>query len=106
MSLDNTSIKINGNVVPPQIAEKSGQTYLRNLAEYVYACGDRLVVEAGDERIAYKFDCGDYVLYYSNAFGGWDSLLCLKSSKKTDNIESFNYRNTSKQKYLARITPT
>lgn len=50
-------------------------------------------------------DCTfDYCLYYCNCYGGWDSLAVKGNSTKTDNIESFNYRNKLKTKYLNRIT--
>lgn len=30
--------------------------------------------------------CGKYALYYLNAYGGWDSLLCLGTSKESDTV--------------------
>ena len=58
--------------------------------------------------------CKEYCLYYSNAYGGWDSLLINGNVKRTDNIESYyymkNYDNNTyqyeKSKYLNVITPT
>lgn len=57
--------------------------------------------------------CAEWCLYYSNAYGGWDSLLINGNSKKTDNISSQYYvqsynNNTyqfEKTKYLNVITP-
>lgn len=58
--------------------------------------------------------CKEFCLYYSNAYGGWDSLLIDGNVKRTDNITSYyymkNYDNNSyqfeKNKYLNVITPT
>lgn len=70
-----------------------------DLSTFHFECGSEIDVEDGEqEEILYKYklDCGDYVLYYSNKFGGWDSLLLNASSKKTDNIEHLNYRKYSR----------
>jgi hypothetical protein len=50
----------------------------------------------------------DYVLYYVNAYGGWDSLLINGNVKRIDNITPFTYRNKQrgKVKYMNEITPT
>lgn len=55
----------------------------------------------------YKPVCGDYALYYVNAYGGWDSLLV--KAKQTDEIKSYDYSKTrdfEKGRYLNVITPT
>lgn len=50
-------------------------------------------------------DCTfDYVLYYCNSYGGWDSLALKGTATKTDNLESFTYLNKLNIKYLNRIT--
>lgn len=50
----------------------------------------------------------DYVLYYVNAYGGWDSLLINGNVKRTDNFTSYSYRNkqNGKVKYMNEITPS
>lgn len=35
--------------------------------------------------------CGDWVLYYSNIYGGWDSFVLEGKVVEGKNIESFNY---------------
>lgn len=42
-----------------------------------------------------KTSCARYVLYYLNAFGGWDSLLCTGTPNRSDGIE----RNTNEMEY-------
>lgn len=88
----------------------SGNTYVANLPNYLLGCGSEIEVFTDRDttyKKKYRVDSGDYVLYYTNSFGGWDSLLLLASSKKTDDIESFNYRKKNENtKYLNRITPT
>lgn len=85
---------------------------MQNLRNYNVG-NDILVYGADGTTRSYKIADGDYVLYYANAFGGWDSLLCNATSKKTDNIESLNYRKKpysreefSKIDYQKNITPT
>ena len=36
--------------------------------------------------------CGDYALYYSNSYGGWDSYLIEGKVVEGENIETFNYQ--------------
>ena len=64
--------------------------------------------------LSYKIieSCAEWCLYYSNAYGGWDSLLINGNSKKTDNINSQYYMQSydsrtyqfEKTKYLNVIT--
>lgn len=91
-----------------------GWTVMTRLNNLVVDCdaGIQAVSEDGS-RLTYRFAQGDYVLYYSNAYGGWDSLLCNGTSKKTDNIEHMNYRKKSRNQsdfskvnYQNNITPT
>ena len=85
---------------------------MKNLRNY--NVGSEITVNGADGTIRrFKVTDADYVLYYANAFGGWDSLLCNSSSKKTDNIESLNYRKKSssmsefsKIDYQKTITPS
>lgn len=58
--------------------------------------GDPVEVEV--EAVTYKLtSCGDYVLYYVNAFGGWDSLI-VYAPKQTDELKrhtvGVDYDNT------------
>ena len=56
-------------------------------------------------------DCGDYALYYLNAYGGWDALLIdgtvLKKSTITQYTTDRNYNNNSiefeQTKYINEI---
>lgn len=83
----------------------------------IEGCGDKIsyMFRNTGESLDYVVDNSDkeYVLYYVNAAGGWDSLLLDGNVKQTDNIESELYRKrTSGQyqfdntKYLNTITPT
>jgi hypothetical protein len=87
---------------------------MTKLGKYIVDCNAGISVMGADgSRLNYKIASGDYVLYYSNAYGGWDSLLCNGTSRKTDNIEHLNYRRKSanqsqfsKINYQNNITPT
>lgn len=83
----------------------------------ITGCGDKIsyVFRNTGESLDYVIDNSDkeYVLYYANAAGGWDSLLLDGNVKQTDKIESELYRKkTSDQyqfdntKYLNTITPS
>lgn len=56
---------------------------------------------------------GQYVIYYVNAFGGWDALLVKGNSKRSDNISIYSYDrkrdNTTARhqstRYMDDITP-
>lgn len=55
-----------------------------------------------------KETCADYCLYYTNAYGGWDSLLVNGNVKKTDKITSQYYtkldgNDYSRTKYFNEI---
>lgn len=55
---------------------------------------DAVLVNDGDKDAFYyniQDTCYDYCLYYSNAYGGWDSLLIDANTKKTDKITSKYY---------------
>lgn len=93
--------------------ENDGWTVMTRLRNHIVNCNDIAAVGEDGTRLNYRYDKGDYVLYYSNAYGGWDSLLCNGTSKKTDNIEHMNYRKKSKNQsqfskvnYQNNITPT
>lgn len=86
---------------------------MTNLNRFVLNCDTGVIVVGEDgSRNRYTIGSGDYVLYYSNAYGGWDSLLLTGNVKKTDNIEHLTYRRKakfsdfSKVNYQNNITPT
>ena len=98
----------------------NGYTYTEDLSNKLWPCGSYLIVgfvEDGtirDRQIRYDIDTTgkDYVLYYTNSAGGWDSLLVEGNVKKNDEIKSETYTrkvlNTSQEfarnKYLNTIT--
>lgn len=98
----------------------NGYTYTEDLSNKLWSCGSYLIVgfvEGGnisDRQIRYDIDTTgkDYVLYYTNSAGGWDSLLVEGNVRKTDEIKSETYTrkvlNTSQEfarnKYLNTIT--
>lgn len=98
----------------------NGYTYTEDLSNKLLPCGSYLIVgfvEGGnisDRQIRYDIDTTgkDYVLYYTNSAGGWDSLLVEGNVRKTDEIKSETYTrkvlNTSQEfarnKYLNTIT--
>lgn len=87
---------------------------MTNLNNLTLDCGGTFTVTPGIGQVRnYRIDCGDFVLYYANAYGGWDALLVKGTTKKTDNIEHMNYRRKSrnlsdfsKVNYQNNITPT
>lgn len=92
----------------------NGYTVVRKLSNYNYACGSKITFGISGNKLSYSLTgCKDYVLYYSNAAGGWDSLLIDGNVKKTDKIKSENYTKRvkypsvefGKVKYLNTITP-
>lgn len=95
-------------------ASNDGWTVMTNLNNLTLDCGSAFTVTPGiGQARNYKIDCGDFVLYYANAYGGWDALLVKGTTKKTDNIEHLNYRRKSrdlsdfsKVNYQNNITPT
>lgn len=96
------------------LQENDGWTVMTKVNNYIVDCNAGIVVTGEDgSQLTYKIASGDYVLYYANAYGGWDSLLCTGTVKKTDNIEHLNYRRKSadqsqfsKVNYQNNITPT
>lgn len=98
----------------------NGYTYTEDLSNKLWPCGSYLIVgfvEGGnisDRQIRYDIDTTgkDYVLYYTNSAGGWDSLLVEGNVRKNDEIKSETYTrkvlNTSQEfarnKYLNTIT--
>ena len=52
-----------------------------------YADLDRVVI--GGKTYKVVTECAKYVLYYVNAFGGWDSLLIEGNSLEDDNLNRF-----------------
>lgn len=98
----------------------NGYTYAEPLGNLLLECKSKYeigFVESGSftTTINYQIDTTNknYVLYYTNAYGGWDSLLVQGNVKQTDQIESQTYvrkvLNTtsqfSKNKYLNTIVP-
>lgn len=67
-----------------------------------------------DIEIVYNVvNCYDYVLYYKNAFGGWDSLLLKANVKQSDELSYETYKkypnsstDFSRTTYMTTITPT
>lgn len=98
----------------------NGYTYTEDLSNKLWPCGSYLIVgfvedgNISDRQIRYDIDTTgkDYVLYYTNSAGGWDSLLVEGNVRKTDEIKSETYTrkvlNTSQEfarnKYLNTIT--
>ena len=97
----------------------NGYVFVNNLKNYTFPCNTELKIQIYkvttlEEELVYKIDSSnkDYVLYYVNAAGGWDSLLVEGNVKKTDNIQSETYTQRvldtstsfSKNKYLNTIT--
>lgn len=97
----------------------NGYTYAEPLGNLLLECKSKYeigFVESGSftTTINYQIDTTNknYVLYYTNAYGGWDSLLVQGNVKQTDDIESQTYvkrvldtsREFSKNKYLNTIT--
>lgn len=113
LSTNYDQITVNGRVYAA-LKENDGWTVMTKLGKYIVDCNAGISVMGADgSRLNYKIASGDYVLYYSNAYGGWDSLLCNGTSRKTDNIEHLNYRRKSanqsqfsKINYQNNITPT
>ena len=113
LSTNYDQITVNG-IVYAALKENDGWTVMTRLGKYILDCNAGVsVIGADGNRLNYKIASGDYVLYYSNAYGGWDSLLCNGTSRKTDNIEHLNYRRKSanqsqfsKINYQNNITPT
>lgn len=103
-----------GNRIYAALKEDDGWTVMTNLNNYMLNCNEGFsVVGVNGETIDYKVTSGDYVLYYSNAYGGWDSILLTGKVKKTDEIEHLNYKRRSnsqykfsKINYQNNITPT
>ena len=106
-----TSVTVN-NTPYSGLAADTGYTVMQNLRNAIVG-NNIMVYGANGTTRKYSIADGDYVLYYANAYGGWDSLLCNGTSKKTDNIESLSYRKKSsslsdfsKVDYQKNITPT
>ena len=79
----------------------------------IRSCGSKMPFKlmSGSTQVdSIEFVYGDgskhFVLYYVNAYGGWDSLLIGGNVKKTDNVTPFSYRNKQrgKVKYMNEIT--
>lgn len=111
LSTNANTITVGGNTyTATQIND--GWTVMTDLSSLAFDCNGAIEVSGNGESRSYRFDCGDFVLYYSNAFGGWDSLLLKGTAKKTDDINSLTYRKKaprtdfSKVKYLNTITPS
>lgn len=98
----------------------NGYTYIENITNLQLGCGDYIVIAfvvsgtISQKQIKYIIDNTgkDYVLYYVNAAGGWDSLLIEGNVKKTDEFESESYikrvlrpsTEFARNKYLNTIT--
>lgn len=111
LSTNQHLITIGGRVYAA-LKENDGWTVMTNLKNYTLDC-DAGITAVGTGSINYTVSNGDYVLYYSNAYGGWDSLLVTGTTKKTDDIEHLTYKKRSrnmsqfsKVNYQNNITPT
>lgn len=98
----------------------NGYTFVENITNLQLGCGDYIVMAfvvfrtISQKQIKYTIDNTgkDYVLYYVNAAGGWDSLLIEGNVKKTDEFESESYikrvlrpsTEFARNKYLNTIT--
>ena len=98
----------------------NGYTFVENITNLQLGCGDYIVIAfvvsgtIRQKQIKYTIDNTgkDYVLYYVNAAGGWDSLLIEGNVKKTDEFESESYikrvlrpsTEFARNKYLNTIT--
>lgn len=113
LSTNFNSIQV-GNTAYTAPSSDNGWTVMTNLRSLTLDCGGYFTVTPyTGSQMNFKIDCGDFVLYYANAYGGWDSLLVKGTSKKTDNIEHYNYRKKTKNRsefskvnYQNVITPT
>lgn len=76
-----------------------------------------IITKQGDievDRFTVIDSCYDWCLYYSNAYGGWDSLLIKGNVVKTDKINSQYYKKEynnktyefGRTKYLNIVTPS
>lgn len=103
-----------GGRIYAALKENDGWTVMTNLKNYAVDCDYGITVSGfNNTSINYKIASGDYVLYYANAYGGWDSILLTGKVKKTDEIEHLNYKKRSnsqykfsKINYQNNVTPT
>ena len=87
---------------------------MTNLRGLILDCDAGInAIGINNDMFQYQVSKGDYVLYYSNAYGGWDSLLLTGTAKKTDEIEHLTYKRHprrrsqfSKINYQNNVTPT
>lgn len=75
---------------------------------------NKITATIGDNTTTYNVvNCYNYVLYYKNAFGGWDSLLLKANVKQSDELSYETYKkypnsftDFSRVTYMTTITPT
>lgn len=75
---------------------------------------NKITATIGDNIMTYNVvNCYNYVLYYKNAFGGWDSLLLKANVKQSDELSYETYKkypnsftDFSRVTYMTTITPT
>lgn len=103
------TINTNGGPVSV-VAQDNGVNYLHSFAN----AGDYAYTNGGDRYTAKDMHCR-YVLYYVNAYGGWDALP-IHSYKQTDSIarsemqhnpdrgSNVAYKHREKENYLNSIT--
>lgn len=90
------------------------KTVLTTNTPPLYVYGEKIITDKpvvfgclNDSEFTYNIGCGDFAIYYINAFGGWDSLLVR--AVRSDNIQSYSSvksGNLEKNCYLNVITPT
>lgn len=91
-------------------------TYPKGVGTWVRDCSDiadcRIVV---NNEIEYDCSyCGDFAVYYTNKFGGWDSFLFEGLCKRTDNLNEYKYNRAfnnqtidfENNRYLVEVNPS
>ena len=109
INIDNSFVTINDVVYAGNEVNKAytAMARLSNVSTPTFT------VSGGDGTSrTYTITDGEYVLYYCNKWGGWDSILLNATSKKTDTVETYSYRRKAgygdfnKVDYQKYITPT
>lgn len=114
---------INGKSIPYPVIYRFDNTRYRPIVAtgingyyFMKRVGDvsKITATIDDTEIIYNVvNCYDYVLYYKNAFGGWDSLLLKANVKQSDELSYETYKKYPKSStdfsritYTTTITPT
>ena len=73
----------------------AGLNYTMGLSNYNFANRNDITLEFTGDTIQYRvMDCtnSNYVLYYKNAYGGWDSFVIEGNVVRSDKISNSSYR--------------